>query len=151
MTNGGAILVDDIDYGFLSQWSWSIIGKNQPARYEKGVTIYLAFIVAERAGIQHPNLLDHKNQNPLDNRRENLRPATKSHNMMNRGAAISNTSGYPGVDFNQAKQRWRGRVTKDRRVIWQGYFDTAEEAGKKVAEKRIQFFGEFANEQVNPR
>lgn len=34
-TNGGTILVDDIDYSFLSQWSWSIIGKNQPARYEK--------------------------------------------------------------------------------------------------------------------
>ncbi len=155
-TNGGSILVDDVDYDYLSQWSWSVTnGHAMRSQYDatlkRSPTISMADVVAERAGIFHPDQLDHKNQNGLDNQRHNLRAATKSQNMMNRGLQSNNTSGYPGVDFNQAKQRWRGRVKKDGRVIWQGFFNSAEDAGRKVAEKRIQFFGEFANEQAHSR
>ncbi len=155
-TNGGSILVDDVDYEFLSQWSWqltngSVIRSEYDRITKKSITIRLSFVVAKRAGIIHPNFLGHKDQNPANNQRNNLRPATKSQNMMNRGLQSNNTSGYPGVDFNQAKQKWRGRVKKDGRVIWSCLFESAEAAGKKVAEKRIQFFGEFANEHVDPR
>jgi hypothetical protein len=144
-SNGGSILVDDIDYDYLSQWSWSVYAKHA-VRSQDNRVIQMSFVVAERAGIIHPNVLDHKDRNGLNNQRNNLRPATQSQNIMNACTPSNNTSGYRGVDYNQAKRKWRGRVKKDGRVIWQGYFDTAEEAGRKVAEKRTQFFGEFAND-----
>lgn len=74
---------------------------------KKSVAIYLSFVVAERARIEHPNLLDHKDQDPLNNQRTNLRAATKSQNMMNRGLQ-ANTDGVPELNVMAVSS---GKVT----------------------------------------
>jgi len=76
-TNGGSILVDAVDYDYLSQWSWQVCNEHvvrsqyNPST-KRSDTIYLAHEVAERAGIIHPNQLDHKDQDPLNNQRQTL-------------------------------------------------------------------------------
>lgn len=47
---------------------------------------------------------DHKNHDTLDNRDENLRIATRSENLCNRGACINNRSGFKGV--YRHNQKW---------------------------------------------
>jgi len=51
--------------------------------------------------------LDHINQNPSDNRIDNLREATKQCNARNCPNPKNNTSGVKGVVWNKANNNWR--------------------------------------------
>lgn len=46
---------------------------------------------------------DHINQNPLDNRKANLRIVTNSKNLFNRGKNTNNTSGFKGVSWDKTR------------------------------------------------
>jgi len=70
------VLVDDRDFKELSQFSWSLDAYGYPCT--KGKQIQLV-IMGKRDGFQ----VDHKNQNKLDNRRQNLRYATHTENQLN--------------------------------------------------------------------
>lgn len=53
--------------------------------------------------------VDHKNHNPLDNRRSNLRLCTCSQNQCNRPKQSNNTSGFKGVSKNG--NRWGAKIS----------------------------------------
>lgn len=72
--------------------------------------------------------IDHKNQNKMDNRIENLRPATKSENQHNTGMYSNNSSGYPGVSFHKHANKYRARIVVNSKEIHLGLFNTTEEA-----------------------
>ena len=96
-------------------------------------------------------LVDHKNHNTLDNRRENLRVCTKSQNTMYTRRR-PNKSGYRGVRYRKGK--WDAVVTKDYQHHHVGRFNSAELAAKAYDRKAIELFGDYAmlnfppNEQV---
>lgn len=46
-------------------------------------------------------MVDHRSKDSLDNRRSNLRDATKGENMWNSGKRRNNTSGYKGVTWSK--------------------------------------------------
>lgn len=105
LTQGKCTVVDEADYGLLSQYNWFFnkIGyavKNEPR--EKGKkncrkTYMHRFILSVLSG----NEVDHINGNTLDNRRCNLRLATKSQNAMNvKRKKIDCTSKYKGVHWS---------------------------------------------------
>lgn len=79
-------------------------------------------------GVKPDHEIDHINGDKVDNRICNLRKATISENLMNRGAQSNNTSGYKGVSYYKRRGVWEANISKDgvsRRI---GYFNTAEEA-----------------------
>jgi len=71
---------------------------------------------------------DHINRNKLDNRRENLRTATRSLNNINSGLSIRNTSGHKGIDFYKRVKKWRVRISFENKNVSLGYFDDLKDA-----------------------
>ena len=93
-----------------------------------------------------PELIDHINQNPNDNRVDNLRPATRAENAYNSKLRPDNTSGVKGVTWDKAKKRWVARVYADRTCVNLGRFIELADAITAVKAARRQHHGEFASE-----
>jgi hypothetical protein len=75
-----------------------------------------------------PKELDHINGDRTDNRISNLRPVTRSQNNVNSGLQRSNKSGFKGVSWDNARQKWAARISTGIRYAFLGYFDTKESA-----------------------
>ena len=73
--------------------------------------------------------VNHINGIKTDNRKENLRLATRSQNMLNsHKVQATNTSGYPGVSYVSSRKKWRAYIKIGYKQISGGYFNTLEEA-----------------------
>lgn len=90
-------------------------------------------------------MLDHKDGNPLNNRIENLRIASRETNLHNSKRRTDNTSGVKGVSFHIQHQKWQARVALNGTRYLLGYFDTLEEAAEAIRVARVEMHGEFAN------
>ena len=99
-------------------------------------------VIAKRMGLDLSKLTDHKDCNKTNNRRSNLREATKSQNGMN--SKSNNKSGYKGVTWNKAMQKWQAQIQINGRSIHLGYYDYAEQAHLYYCIAAIKHFGEFA-------
>lgn len=85
---------------------------------------------------------DHKNRDPLDNRRENLRLATASQNACNRHR--TSHSAYPRGTARKPSGRFMAKLRVKNKDIYLGTFDTAEAAHKVYLESLPLYHGEFA-------
>jgi len=88
--------------------------------------------------------IDHINGDKRDNRIANLRLATRSENMANKGPNRNNTSGYKGVWYYKRTGKWMAGYRKGNARIHLGYFDTAEEAVEAHRTAYAKAFGEYA-------
>jgi hypothetical protein len=91
-------------------------------------------------------LVDHINRNPLDNRWENLRPATHAENSVNRGKKPGCASHFPGVDYleRNKKKPWRARAAVNGVRTHLGCYATQVEAYMVVRDAHIAEYGEHA-------
>ena len=96
-------------------------------------------------GEQPTTILDHINNNPTDNRIENLRPASMNQNQHNAKTRKDNTSGVKGVYWHKPNKRWIARVKINNKYIHIGNFTDLNEAEQAVKEARQQIHGEYAN------
>ncbi len=152
LTQGKIAIVDEEDYKWLSQWTWS----HCPNRKKDGYAQRAIYLGAGKCRTVYMHRLimnatdaievDHINQNGLDNRRCNLRFAD-SQNQFNRNKQKNNTSGYKGVWKKQDQHRknpWFADIKCQNKRIRLGGFTTAEEAARAYDEKAKELHGEFA-------
>ena len=85
-----------------------------------------------------PDLLDHIDGDKLNNRVENLRPATNSLNQRNKLSYGS--CKFKGVSMHKGKYRSRSR--QDGKQLHLGYFEAAEEAAR--------VYDKFVEEKLSP-
>jgi len=85
--------------------------------------------------------VDHKNGDPLDNRRQNLRLCTHAQNQHNTGLSCVNTSGFKGV--SKRGKRWKAQIRINGKQTYLGTYDTPEEAGAAYDAAALKVQGEF--------
>ena len=88
--------------------------------------------------------VDHKDGNGLDNRKQNLRLASRVQNQCNKRRYSSNTCGFKGVHFHKQNRKWRARIEFNKKRISLGLFSSREEAGAAYIEAAKRLHGEFA-------
>jgi len=88
--------------------------------------------------------IDHINTDSLDNRWDNLRPATKQQNARNRGITVRNTSGFKGVYWNSPARNWKACIGHLGKMIHIGMYNTPEEAHAAYCDRAFELHGEFA-------
>ena len=90
--------------------------------------------------------VDHINNNPLDNRVDNLRWCTQSENMMNRQISYTRTSsGYKGVSLIKSSNRWSAMIMVDGKQIYLGHFVNIEDAIAARKKAVAELFGSYAH------
>lgn len=97
--------------------------------------------------IVHPHGDEHK----VDNRKSNLRLATKSQNQMNRGLAINNTSGVVGVHFSKRDQKWIAYIKINGKRKHLGSFEDKEDAISARRKAEVECFQEYRYDNYNAK
>ena len=75
-------------------------------------------------------LCEHKDRNPFNNCRNNIRPATHSQNAQNTSERKNNKSGFTGVRYDSRINKYIAEITRNYKHYWLGSFDTIQEAIK---------------------
>ena len=139
------IEIDKIDLPLVQTNSWAISGWGYIyATSSEYVGKCLHQIIAERMRLDLSNLIDHRDGNPLNNQRFNLRPATNQQNTRNRKIPITNKSGFKGVYWCKVAQKWRARIRVNGEQIYLGHFNTAVGASEAYKLAAKLYHGEFA-------
>lgn len=149
LTLGKFALVDDEDYEILNKYKWHchssspIYGYAVRSIYPKGIkkTILMHRIILNAKYGQN---VDHENRNPLDNRRKNLRIATKSENSINSKIYKNNTSGFRGVGWHKGIKMWYASLCINQKDVHIGYYENKIDAAKAYDKKAKELFGKFA-------
>lgn len=110
---------------------------------------YLASRGGENTLLRIHNLVagkyyDHKDRNTFNNRKYNLRPATKNENARNKSLQINNKSGVSGVFFDKSCNKWRAYININGKRLYVGYYSNKESAIKSRLQAEADYYGEFA-------
>lgn len=89
------------------------------------------------------NQTDHKNQDRLDNRRSNLRPASVPQNQGNMKIR-QGSSKFKGVCWDKNREKWLVRIGFEGKLKHLGRFTDEVEAAKTYNEAALEIFGKFA-------
>jgi hypothetical protein len=146
LTQGQNALVSLADFEYLSKFNWY-------ARWESATKSFYAARKGEGLGkivkmareltaAVEGELVDHKNRNSLDNRRENLRKCTAFQNQCNHAAQANNTSGYKGVSPHGDK--WRAQIRIKYRTIPLGVYSDIKHAAVAYNVAAMLLHKEFA-------
>ena len=92
-----------------------------------------------------PSEIDHIDGNPLNNRIENLRSATRYTNNMNVGVNKRNSSGVKGVMWNPRDKKWTVRFNVFGKIKSFGQYYDINVAKFVVETMRHKYHGKFAN------
>ena len=139
-------IVDDEDAHLVAGRTWYLLcnGYVMHCRWNSGRKEYIS-LHRLICGAKPGELVDHINHDQLDNRRENVRVATRAQNNQNRRMKTRTVSGLKGVTVrqNKASRTWRAIVRSNGSVFYLGTFRTPEAAQAAYVAKARQLHGEF--------
>jgi len=148
LTRGMFALVDECDYALVNAFKWY-------AKEEHGLFYAIRTVCGGKCSMHRMIMLatreipvgmviDHKNRNGLDNRRDNLRLATPAQNNFNRTYKRKSRSKLRGVVWHEKLSKWQAQIKCGRKNFYLGLFGSAAEAAIAYDAKAREMFGEFA-------
>lgn len=134
LTQGRFALVDEKNLEKVSKYNWSLskngnkyyARRRKPGKRNKSINIYMHHdIIGKKYGL----VVDHINNNTLDNTEKNLRFVTKSINALN-----SNKSKCYYYDKN--KKKFVARISLYKKNIFTSYFKEEKDAIKFIKKNK---------------
>ena len=116
-------------------------GKGYTVKYNQ-IVYKAARIIFKMLYNEEPPEVDHKDLDPSNNRKENLRAATSIQNMWNKGKNSTNTSGVKGV-FKTKGGKFSAQIKTKGKRTYLGCFFTIEEAKTAYENACIEQHGAF--------
>jgi len=158
LTQGKYAIVDVGDFEGLSKYKWHVVYGRYTFYAERVIRVG---VEKQRVAIKmHREIIDvcagkfvdHINHNGLDNRRANLRPATRTENNRNRRKGKKRTFGskYKGVTWYKNGKLWAVRIRVICKSKFMGSFKNEIEAAKVYDGAAKKYHGEFASLNFEP-
>jgi hypothetical protein len=149
---GLVAVIDDEDAELVDGFKWYAM-KSRSVFYAAGWKHmppgrYFVHLHRLITNAQPEEIVDHRDRNPLNCRRSNLRVVTKDQNNWNRGPnfalARGKTSRFKGVFFCRTNAVFVARITHEGKRCYLGSFDNEFDAARAYNSKARELFGEFA-------
>lgn len=152
---GGSVLIDEADFEFVSQYAWKVL-KNKSVSYattrvfckccKRQSTVYMHRLLLglEPGG---KTIVDHKNHNGLDNRRDNLRACASwqnAHYKRMRKGVEKYSSQYRGVRWVERYRLWEASIKVQGCQRWLGRYDEEKDAALAYDTAARDLVGPFA-------
>ncbi len=143
---GKFAIVDAEDLRSLSRYRWCFSNgyamRGRRVADPQGASLY----ALHQSVLRCPpgTVVDHINRVRVDNRKQNLRCATKAQNAANSGMKSNNTSGYRGVFWDKRRRKWSARIWSEGKLKWLGDFVNPEDAARTYDAVFVRLHGVFA-------
>jgi HNH endonuclease len=142
LTRGKVAIIDAEDAEAVLPFKWCARGPYAMSNLGNKCLVYLhRFLLSAPPGFE----VDHIDGNGLNNRRSNLRLATRGQNRQNSRIRSNNVSGYQGVSWNSGRGMWRADIRLNGRAKFLGHFQMKEQAAIAYNDAARILFGEFAH------
>ena len=154
LTQGYEAVIDAADVPKVNLWNWHAQVKtrsdasganvyavrNMTVSPNRTVTVCMHRVIA---GTPEDMETDHIDLNGLNNRRVNLRNATRAQNGCNMGISSANTSGAKGVTWNRRLGKWQAQIGSNGKMYYLGLHATLASASSAYAAKSAELHGTF--------
>lgn len=148
LTRGYEAIIDAADVPLIQGRNWMALRRGRNIYAGRSVwangTNECELMHRTIYGARPDAFVDHQDGDGLNNRRKNLRSATRSQNAMNAEGHIDSTSGVKGVHWSKRHGRWKSEICANGKRKHIGLFDTVEDAAAAYAQAASDLHGEFA-------
>ncbi len=142
LLRGDYAIIDASLFDELSKIPWRRADTNHVAAWVDGKYVYLHRLVF---GASDDEDIDHKNRNPLDNRRCNLRLTNDQLNRGNQNKFSGEySSEFKGVSWHKVQNKWISRIRVGGTLNHLGYFTSEIAAMSAYNVAALKAFGEHA-------
>ena len=144
LTQGKFALVDPEDFEELSKYKWCVSRSKHTSyavrRGKDGKSVLMHRVIMKTP---EGMVVDHINQNGLDNRKRNMRNCTRAQNACNHRPPCGAT-GFRGVRYDEQTGRYSACVQHKGKIVRLGEFDDPVEAALARDRKAYELQGQYA-------